>query len=46
MDWQGIAALLAVVVSALSAVLNFRQQSYNKQQKYLLKKREDDDEKE
>ena len=46
MDWQGIAALLAVVVSALSAVLNFRQQSYNKQQEYLLKKREEDDKEE
>ena len=46
MDWQGIAALLAVGVSALSAILNFRQQSYNKQQEYLLKKREEDDKKE
>lgn len=46
MDWQGIAALLAVGVSALSAVLNFRQQSYNKQQEYLLKKREEDDKEE
>ena len=46
MDWQGIAALLAVGVSALSAILNFRQQSYNKQQEYLLKKREEDDKEE
>lgn len=46
MDWQGIAALLAVGVSALSAVLNFRQQSYNKRQEYLLKKREEDDKEE
>ena len=46
MDWQGIAAVLAVVVSAISAVLNFRQQSYNKQQEYLLKKREEDDKEE
>ena len=37
MDWQGIAALLAVGVSALSAELNFRQQSYNKQQEYLIR---------
>lgn len=46
MDWQGIAAVLAVVVSALSAILNFRQQSYNKLQEYLLKKREEDDKEE
>lgn len=46
MDWQGIAALLAVGVSALNAVLNFRQQSYNKRQEYLLKKREEDDKEE
>ena len=43
MDWTGIAAVLAVVVSAISAILNFRQQSYNKQQEYLIKKREEDD---
>ena len=43
MDWQGIGAVLAVVVSAISAILNFRQQSYNRQQEYLIKKREEDD---
>lgn len=43
MDWTGIAAVLAVVVSAISAVLNFRQQSYNRQQEYLIKKREEAD---
>lgn len=45
-DWQGIAAVLAVFVSALSAVLSFRQQSYNRQQEYLLKKREENDKEE
>ena len=30
MDWQGIAAVLAVFVSALSAVLAFRQESFTK----------------
>ena len=43
MDWTGIAAVLAVVVSAISAILNFRQQSYNKEQEYRIKKREEDD---
>lgn len=43
MDWTGIAAVLAVFVSAISAILNFRQQSYNKQQEYLIRKREEDD---
>ena len=42
-DWQGIAAVLAVFVSALSAVLSFRQQSYNRQQEYKIQKREAED---
>lgn len=43
MDWAGIAAVLAVFVSALNAVLTFRQQSYNKRQEYELKRREEED---
>lgn len=43
MDWAGIAAVLAVFVSALSAILSFRQQSYNKEQEYRLKRREEED---
>lgn len=43
MDWTGIAAVLAVFVSALSALLGFWQHSYNKKQEYLLKQREEKD---
>lgn len=43
MDWAGIAAVLAVFVSALSAVLSFRQESFTKRQEYELKRREEED---
>ena len=43
MDWQGIAAVLAVFVSALSAILSFKQESYNKQKEQELKNRAEED---